>query len=512
MKIPELRIRGKLVCILLMMVAACVIISLMAGAGLTAIARSAGHIYARGLLPSTHALSLRAELGESQALLNSLLYEVIEKRQKELQQKIVALTAAADETLARLRATEGLPPDCLPRLDRLANEFGKFKTIRDQKVIPLVLAGDADSAIAVARGPLEECLRTLGTEVSEMVKSMSATAEQAADASTTTATAARWKLVLFGLVTVLVCATTMQFATHSITRSIRTISSNLLAGATQTTTTASEVSTASQALSENASAQAASIEETSSTLEELASMTQRNEANAQSANLFARQAREAADLGARDMQAMSASITAIKESGDDIAKIIKTIDQIAFQTNILALNAAVEAARAGEAGAGFAVVAEEVRSLAQRSAQAARETATKIEGSISRTIHGVEMNTKVARSLEEILGKTRQVDTLVAEVATASKEQTIGISQINTTVGRMDHVTQATAASAEETAAAAAEFHAQADSITEAVRALMWLVDGNAQDQRKAAAPDAISHDNQAKPTTHRKLRPQHTA
>jgi methyl-accepting chemotaxis protein len=178
------------------------------------------------------------------------------------------------------------------------------------------------------------------------------------------------------------------------------------------------------------------------------------------------------------MQTMSASMDAIKASSDDVAKIIKTIDEIAFQTNILALNAAVEAARAGEAGMGFAVVAEEVRNLAQRSAQAAKETAAKIEGAISRTGQGVEISRKVAEALNEIVTKARQVDELAAEVASASNEQTQGISQLNTAVSQMDKVTQSNAASAEESAAAAEQLNAQAYSMKESVGRLLDLVGG----------------------------------
>jgi methyl-accepting chemotaxis protein len=208
----------------------------------------------------------------------------------------------------------------------------------------------------------------------------------------------------------------------------------------------------------------------------MASMTKSNAENAQKANDLAREARTAADKGAADMRAMNQAMHAIKVSSDDIAKIIKTIDEIAFQTNILALNAAVEAARAGEAGMGFAVVADEVRNLAQRSAQAAKETAIKIEGAISKTAQGVEISTKVAQALDEIVTKARQVDELASEVASASRQQTQGITQINTAVGQMDQVTQSNAASAEESAAAAEELNSQAMMMKEAVSELTQLV------------------------------------
>ena len=243
---------------------------------------------------------------------------------------------------------------------------------------------------------------------------------------------------------------------------------------------ANQVSASSQTLAEGASEQAAAIEETSASLEEMSSMTKRNAENAQKANDLAKQARTAADKGADDMQQMNQAMQDIKTSSDDIAKIIKTIDEIAFQTNILALNAAVEAARAGEAGMGFAVVADEVRNLAQRSAQAAKETAAKIEGAIGKTAQGVNISGKVAQTLNEIVTKARQVDELAAEVAGASREQTQGITQINAAVGQMDKVTQGNAASAVECAAAAEELNAQAETMQQSVGELLQLVGGAA--------------------------------
>jgi methyl-accepting chemotaxis protein len=224
----------------------------------------------------------------------------------------------------------------------------------------------------------------------------------------------------------------------------------------------------------------------------MSSMTKRNTENAQRAKDLANQARVAGDTGAADMKQMIVAMDAIKTSSADIAKIIKTIDEIAFQTNILALNAAVEAARAGEAGAGFAVVADEVRNLAQRCAQAAKETAGKIEDAVQKSNRGAEISDKVARSLDEIVTKARQVDELAAEVASASQEQTQGITQVNLAVSEMDKVTQSNAANAEESASAAEELNAQADALKDAVSELLALVDGEAAlNGRSAPAPQA---------------------
>jgi methyl-accepting chemotaxis protein len=216
----------------------------------------------------------------------------------------------------------------------------------------------------------------------------------------------------------------------------------------------------------------------------MSSMTKRNAESANKVKELGSQARQAGDTAMGEMQSMSVAMNAIKTSSDDIAKIIKTIDEIAFQTNILALNAAVEAARAGEAGAGFAVVADEVRNLAQRCAQAAKETATKIEDSVQKSTNGVEISAKVAKSLEEIVSKTRQVDELAGEVATASVEQSQGIEQVNTAVSQMDKVTQSNAANAEESASAAEELNAQAENLKETVNDLLTMVDGQKAIQR----------------------------
>jgi methyl-accepting chemotaxis protein len=284
---------------------------------------------------------------------------------------------------------------------------------------------------------------------------------------------------------------------RGITSVLRRTADELSAGAEQTTDAAGQVSSSSQTLAEGASEQAASLEETSSSLEEMSNMTKHNSENARSANDLAKQAREAADKGVADMQTMSSAMEAIKVSSDDIAKIIKTIDEIAFQTNILALNAAVEAARAGESGMGFAVVADEVRNLAQRSAQAAKETAGKIEGAIANSVQGVNISSKVAQTLNDILAKVRQVDALVAEVAGASHEQTQGITEINTAVGQIDKVTQSNAANAEESAAAAEELNAQAATMKQSVAELLRFVGGQSgkamgQSEAPALCPKKI--------------------
>ena len=266
--------------------------------------------------------------------------------------------------------------------------------------------------------------------------------------------------------------------TVSITRPVKRIADVLSEGAEQVASASGELSEASQQLAEGSSELASSIEETSATLQESASMVHQNNENTKQAAMLSRQAMDSAEGGNREMAEMMVSMGELKKSSDDIAKIIKVIDEIAFQTNILALNAAVEAARAGEAGMGFAVVAEEVRNLAQRSAQAAKDTAAIIERNIELSQAGVAVAGRVKASLEDISAGARKVSELVDEITAASQEQAQGIEQINKAIQQMDQVTQGTAAGAEESASASEELNAQAESMKEAVQNLLLLVNG----------------------------------
>ena len=271
------------------------------------------------------------------------------------------------------------------------------------------------------------------------------------------------------------------------------LSDSIANGAEQVASACNQVAAASQQLASGASEQASSIEETSSSLEEMSSMTKQSAANAVQARGLADKVREAADEGERVMGEMNRAMSEIKSASDDVGKIIKTIDEIAFQTNLLALNAAVEAARAGDAGKGFAVVAEEVRSLAQRSVAAARESAGKIETAIVKTNAGVETARKVGLALGEMSTNVRKANGLIGEIAAAAQEQSQGIEQINIAVQQMDKVVQSNAANAEETASASEELTAQAETLNDAVDVLVGSASSSDVNRLKAESRTTTS-------------------
>lgn len=240
----------------------------------------------------------------------------------------------------------------------------------------------------------------------------------------------------------------------------------------------SQLSSASQQLAEGSTEQAASIEETSAAMEETSSNAKKNVDNTMQAYELSEEASHSAHQGMGKMQEMDVSMQEIKKSSDDIAKIITVIDEIAFQTNILALNAAVEAARAGDAGAGFAVVAEEVRNLAGRSARAAKDTAEMIEKNINLSKNGVGLSGEVMKFLEEITENTNKVNILISEIAGASEEQSTHVEQVATAMEQIDQTTQKNAAVAQESSASSQELQSQAEELNEIVKKLHKFTNG----------------------------------
>ena len=283
--------------------------------------------------------------------------------------------------------------------------------------------------------------------------------------------------------------------TRGIIIALTRVMDDLGRGSEQVTVAAGQVAQASQDMADGASNQASSLEETSATLEEMASMTKQNAGNANEANGLTSNLQSVAGTGQEAMERMTGAIEKIKDSSDQTARIIKTIDEIAFQTNLLALNAAVEAARAGDAGKGFAVVAEEVRNLAQRSADAAKDTADLIDQSQVNANGGVEVTKEVTEILTEIVTGVSRVSELVDAVSTSNEEQSRSVGEINRAVGQLDQVTQSNAANAEESASASEELSGQARELNSMVGTLGSIVSGgSAEAFSSGAAPARRQH------------------
>lgn len=281
------------------------------------------------------------------------------------------------------------------------------------------------------------------------------------------------------------------FNRRRIVRPLTALIETIRSISTHTESASGEIAKAGQGLANGATAQAAALEETSATLEEISSLTRRNADSATSAQGVAAETLKAAETGVLGVTELSQAMAQIKTSGDQTAKIVATVDEIAFQTNILALNAAVEAARAGDAGMGFGVVADEVRALAHRCAAAAKEISENITDSVRKTGNGVTLCQRVEANLGEIVAKARRMDGLAAELAAAAKEESLGVNQINQAVVDMDRVTQANAAAAEETAASSEELAAQANDLNRAVEGLFALVGGTTAAPSRASLPTA---------------------
>lgn len=309
-------------------------------------------------------------------------------------------------------------------------------------------------------------------------------------------------VVMGCLSTVVISQYIAWLVSANIDKSVKNVLGHLSNTSENLTTLSRSLTVSSHKLADGSSEQAASIQETSSTLEESASMVSQTTQNTKEADVLAKLTKEAANKGDYEMQTMLEAMKELQVSSGEISKIIKVIDEIAFQTNILSLNAAVEAARAGDAGKGFAVVAEEVRSLAQRSAQATKDTTKIIESNIILSEKCLSITQQVGMSLAQINSESNKVSDLLSEISTASQEQEIGINQINQAVSRMESVIQTNATTASESANSAEELNTCAESLEDIMNSLSGLIHGqNKSSIRFSGSTSVIINNKVANPS-----------
>ena len=403
------------------------------------------------------------------------MLEKLPARARSNQEEFETRAAAVEALLAQIKplliAEQGRRDVAL-----MQGEFPKFKGYFEQ-VATSAMAGDAKGALKIYIDSSNNSITALEAAAHDLAELQKQLMQESSVQGAQTASRAHWMAYLLMFTALAIAPVVLLIVTRTI-RQLRGVAAGLAEGAEQITSACSQVAASSQTLAQGASEQAASLEETSASSEEITSMTRKNAENSQAAAGVMAEVDRRVTEGNRTLGEMVQSMQAIAGSSDRISKIIKVIDEIAFQTNILALNAAVEAARAGEAGMGFAVVADEVRSLAQRSAQAAKDTAALIEESIAKSDEGGQRLQLVTQVIHAITEGAAQVKTLVDEVNLGSQEQARGIQQISKALTDMDRVTQANAASAEQSASASEEMSAQAEALRNIARGLRTLVGG----------------------------------
>jgi methyl-accepting chemotaxis protein len=414
---------------------------------------------------------------------------------------------AEDESVTQFAQAEAVLKDLGPKYaSTLISDVGK-KDYADfsaaitrysgnfQQIIAFKRSGKADTALAVIDGEGRVNAKAAADALDDMVKTKAQIAGQVSDSNDALTKSMIYIMVgaiVLGFGVSIILA--VWLGVFVVSRPLMRISNALGSGSEQIASASTQLSEASQNIANGATEQASSIQETSSSMEELSSMVKQNVTNAKETSILADKAAEASSTGFTQMEKMLESMNEISQSSDKIKKIIKVIDDIAFQTNMLALNAAVEAARAGEAGMGFAVVADEVKNLANRSADAAKETAEMIEDSLKKTNSGLEVATRMTEIFKEILTSVKKVSEMAQEVESASRQQDTGIEQVNKAVIQFDEVVQNNASSAEETASAAEELQSQVESLNEMVSQLTKVVKGRVSSAVKRPASARPEH------------------
>lgn len=473
--IRNLKISSKLYLLIAIASAVLIFASLVGFYFTNRAAANTSTLYNDRVMPIVWFSDIKANFKEARTDILELMLTTNPSREKFLASDLKRISKEDNELMEKYEATKLDSYE----VDNLAKYKEAVKAYRDvrSKIVDSVTAGKNAQAYKLYVSNINTIMK-VETIVKDLAEYNRKVAEELDNTNDKSAQTAALLLLVTTLGALALLATIGIVIVNSITIPVKKAIDGLNLGSDELSSASSQVAAASQQLAEGSSEQAAAVQETSSTLEETSSMVHQNRENTQQAAALAKQTKQYAEKSHLEMNSMSESMTELKASSNEIAKIIKVIDEIAFQTNILSLNAAVEAARAGDAGKGFAVVAEEVRNLAQRSAQAAKDTAVIIESNIELSDNSVNIAKTVKESVESIGEQATKVSDLLDEISVATNEQAQGVEQINKAVSQMEAALHTNASTADESAAASRALQEQAINVRDIVGSLIVLVDG----------------------------------
>ncbi|HEY3489459.1 MAG TPA: methyl-accepting chemotaxis protein [Candidatus Deferrimicrobiaceae bacterium] len=495
----NLSLGGKLIAAFVLVALICGFVGIIGVVNLNKSEKAQDYLFQRITVPlgevgdaSTHFQRMRCNV------LEMIMAKDAGSRDKILNDKIKERRKSVDELMASFEKTLITDEGKVLFKDAVTS-LTAYSGLIDQ-THALLTEGKNAEAFALIENEGDKQRLIVQDSIDKMVRIKEKAAKETDAANTKSVDAARTSMVVLVLLCVSAALALGFYLSRSISSSLNRAVNSLDEGAGQVSSASTQLSSAAQALAEGASESAASLEESSSAMEEMSAMTHQNAENAGQARSLAEVAGGNVDKANASMGSMVGSMAEISSMGQEVGKIIKTIDEIAFQTNLLALNAAVEAARAGEAGAGFAVVADEVRNLAQRSAVAAKSTSDLIEATVQKIKDGTALVERTNMDFQEVANSVKKVNELVGEISAASSEQARGITEVGSAISQMDKVTQQTAANAEEIASSTEELSAQSIAMQDIVRQIRDLVRGGEAGSPPPAAPRATARRTSSRP------------